>query len=77
LGLSTPNFYGALLSPEGVLTTFDVQGAFNTIATAINGEGFVMGQSFTEEGNNDTHGFLRSPVGNITTFDPPTLTILE
>jgi hypothetical protein len=67
----TPSFFGVVISPEGVITTFEVQGAANTIATAINGEGAIVGQYFTELGNNDTHGFVRSPEGTITTFDPP------
>jgi hypothetical protein len=67
----TPGLAGAIVSPEGALTTFQAQGAYTTLPTTINGEGAVAGQYFVALGNNDTHGFVRSPEGTITSFDPP------
>jgi hypothetical protein len=71
IAFGVPNLFGADISPQGVITTFEAPGAFSTIAATINDEGTIAGQYFVEEGDNDTHGFVRFPKGTITSFDPP------
>ena len=69
-------FHGFVRSPEGKFTNFQAPGAdtahghFNgTNPNAINDAGVVTGVYY--DANNVSHGFLRSPEGGMTTFDPP------
>jgi hypothetical protein len=60
--------------PQARFTVFDAPGAGaaagqGTIAELINQAGWVTGYYFDAE--NVGHGFLRSPDGRFTTFDPP------
>ena len=50
------------------ITTIDVPGATATLALDINSEGFIVGR-YGMSGR--THGFLRSPDGQLTTIDFP------
>src|SRR5271170_3152092 len=68
--------HGFLRSPEGKFTTFQAPGAdttagsFNgTNPTSINDLGAITGYYYDASGV--THGFLRSPDGKFTSFDPP------
>ena len=59
----------------GTITSFSAPGAFaETFANSINDTGTITGYyavpPFTFP-NFTTHGFVRDPEGNITTFDPP------
>ena len=49
-------------------TTFTVSGAVSTAAAAINPKGTVTG-SYTDS-HGKAHGFVRTPDGTITSFDP-------
>jgi hypothetical protein len=67
--------HGFLRSPEGKFTTFQAPGAdttagsFNgTNPTSINDLGAITGYYYDASGV--THGFLRSPDGKFTSFDP-------
>jgi hypothetical protein len=69
-------FHGFVRSPEGRFTSFEAPGAdltpgnFNgTSPNAINDAGAITGVYY--DVNNMAHGFLRSPEGGMTTFDPP------
>jgi hypothetical protein len=69
-------FHGFLRSPEGTFTNFEAPGSdtnpndFNgTLPNAINDAGAITGVYY--DVNNVGHGFLRSPEGAFTTFDPP------
>jgi hypothetical protein len=69
-------FHGFVRSPEGKFTSFEAPGAdktsdnFNgTNPNAINDAGAIAGVYF--DVNSAAHGFLRSPDGGMTTFDPP------
>jgi hypothetical protein len=75
-------YHGYLRDAYGKFTTFDVPGAapvprkgtppapinFIPLPLAINHSGAVSGVYF--DGNGMSHGFVRSPDGNITSFDP-------
>jgi hypothetical protein len=75
--LDTNNvFHGFVRSPEGKFTSFEAPGAdttpgnFNgTNPNAINDAGAIAGVYYDID--NVAHGFLRSPEGEMTTFDPP------
>jgi len=67
-------FHGFLRSPEGKFTTFEAPGADTTSGsyngtspTSINDLGVITG-SFNDA-TGLSHGFLRGPAGNFTTFD--------
>ena len=69
-------FHGFLRSPEGTFTNFEAPGSdtnpndFNgTLPNAISDAGVITGVYY--DVNNVGHGFLRSPEGAFTTFDPP------
>jgi hypothetical protein len=69
-------FHGFVRSPEGKFTSFEAPGAdttpndFNgTNPNAINDAGAIAG--VFSDVNSVSHGFLRSPEGRMTTFDPP------
>jgi hypothetical protein len=69
-------FHGFVRSPSGKFTSFQAPGAdttpgdFNgTTPNAINDAGAITGLYY--DVNNVAHGFLRSPEGGMTTFDPP------
>lgn len=68
--------HGFVRSPGGELTTFDVSGAssvaasgYGTFPRRINDAGMITGHYTDARGV--THGFLRSPGGELTTFDAP------
>jgi hypothetical protein len=69
--------FGFLRDPQGNFTSFD-PGVF-TYPTSINDEGWVTGYYLTGSYTSGTgtvsitgqHGFVRSPDGTITSFDPP------
>jgi hypothetical protein len=70
--------HGLVRSPRGKLTTFDVAGAGTAGGQGTECPGCSVGFNLFGaaaglyiDGNNVVHGFLRSPVGEITTFDPP------
>lgn len=70
--------HGLVRSPQGKLTTFDVPGAGTDSGQGTECPGCSVGFNLFGaaaglyiDGNNVVHGFLRSPVGEITTFDPP------
>jgi len=67
--------------PGGAFETFDVPGTFVTLLPAINGipvSSLTPASSINDKGtitgsysdNSGTHGFVRSPEGIITSFDP-------
>jgi hypothetical protein len=56
---------GFLREHNGVITTFDVPGAFDTFPTGINNGSAVTGYYI----NNGFHGFVREHNGAFTTFD--------
>src|SRR5450755_827227 len=69
-------FHGFVRSPEGKFTSFEAPGAdltpgdFNgTNPNAINDAGAIAGVYY--DVNTVAHGFLRSPDGRMTSFDPP------
>jgi hypothetical protein len=69
-------YHGFLRSPEGRFTTFEAPGAdttagsFNgTSPNSINDLGAITGNY--ADANGFSHGFLRSPDGKLTSFDPP------
>ena len=69
-------FHGFLRSPEGEFITFQAPGAdttpgsYNgTYPSSINDLGAITGYYW--DANGFSHGFLRSPDGNFTTFDVP------
>jgi uncharacterized membrane protein len=59
--------HGYLRAGRGTATVFDVVGASQTRALAINDSGVIAGQFLSGR----QHGFVRAPDGTITTFDPP------
>jgi len=66
---------GFVRSPSGEFTTFDAPGAssvaafgYGTFPESINDTGTITGHYSDAHGM--SHGFLRSPSGEITTFDP-------
>jgi hypothetical protein len=68
--------HGFLRSPSGKLTTFDAPGAGTnaninngTFPKGINLLGTIGG--WTNDANDVSHGFLRTPDGTFTTFDAP------
>lgn len=68
--------HGYLRSPSGTYTTFDVPGSgpqgigcFSDCFLGLNDWGAITG--FYVDASNVNHGFLRSPEGKITSFDPP------
>jgi hypothetical protein len=70
--------HGLVRSPQGKLTTFDVSGAGTASGQGTECPGCSVGFNLFGaaaglyiDGNNVVRGFLRSPVGKITTFDPP------
>jgi hypothetical protein len=70
--------HGLVRSPLGKLTTFDAPGAGTASGQGTECPGCSVGFNLFGaeaglyiDGNNVVHGFLRSPVGEITTFDPP------
>ncbi len=69
-------FHGFLRSPAGKFTTFQAPGADTTAGSyngtapsSINDLGAIAGSYY--DANGFSHGFLRSPDGNFTTFDVP------
>jgi hypothetical protein len=69
-------FHGFVRSPKGKFTSFEAPGSdltpgdFNgTTPNAINDAGAITGVYYDVQ--NVAHGFLRSPEGGMTTFDPP------
>ena len=69
-------YHGFLRKTNGSIVVFDAPGAdltaddFNgTFPAGINDAGLIAGYSI--DANNVSHGFLRSPSGSFTTFDPP------
>jgi hypothetical protein len=69
-------FHGFVRSPDGKFTNFEAPGAdtnpgdFNgTYPNAINDAGAITGVYY--DLNSVAHGFLRSPDGGMTSFDPP------
>ena len=70
--------HGLVRSPQGKLTTFDVPGAGTASGQGTECPGCSVGFNLFGaaaglyiDGNNIVHGFMRSPLGEITTFDPP------
>ncbi|MGO8967758.1 MAG: hypothetical protein ACLQGN_30250 [Mycobacterium sp.] len=70
--------HGLVRSPQGKLTTFDALGAGTASGQGTECPGCAVGFNLFGaaaglyiDGTNVVHGFLRSPVGEITTFDPP------
>jgi len=70
--------HGLIRSPDGTLTTFDVPGAGTGLyqgtgcpgcAPGLNQWGAIAGTYI--DANSVQHGFLRSPEGEITSFDAP------
>lgn len=68
--------HGFLRSPGGKFTTFQAPGADTTAGSyngtfpnSINDLGVITGNYW--DANGVSHGFLRSPNGEFTTFDPP------
>jgi hypothetical protein len=68
--------HGFLRTPDGAITTFDAPGAGTgtfqgtyPLEKHINPKGEIDG--YYVDQNNVGHGFLRTPDGAITTFDPP------
>jgi probable HAF family extracellular repeat protein len=63
-----------LVAPNGIkgaeptITTFDIPGATNTIPLSINADGVIVGR-YLMAGR--THGFVRSPSGDLATIDVP------
>jgi hypothetical protein len=69
-------FHGFVRSPDGTFTSFEAPDAdtnpndFNgTLPNAINDCGAITGNYY--DVNNVAHGFVRSPEGEITSFDIP------
>jgi hypothetical protein len=60
---------GFVMSPEGVVSVFQLPGAIAENYIAINEVGDVAG-AYTDTAGAQ-HGFVRNPYGTITTFDPP------
>jgi hypothetical protein len=78
--VSNGRTFGFVRRPEGTFESFDVPGSFEittlpgsllTAASSINDAGAITG-SYSD--NSGSHGFVRSPEGMITSFDPPTVT---
>jgi hypothetical protein len=70
--------HGLLRSADGKLTTYDVLGAGTGPYQGTGCPGcsrplnlFGANAGLYIDGNNVVHGYLRSPAGKITTFDPP------
>ena len=70
--------HGLLRAADGRLTTFDVPGAGTGLYQGTGCPGcsrpinlFGANAGFYIDGNSVVHGYLRSPAGKITTFDPP------
>jgi uncharacterized membrane protein len=62
--------HGFLRAADGTFTEFDAPDASGgTTATAINREGWVVGQY--DDANTDSHGYLRHPEGTFTKYDAP------
>lgn len=68
--------HGYLRNPSGRITTFDIPGegpygigCFNDCSLGLNDEGELTG--YYADANNVFHGFLRTPDGEIMTFDAP------
>jgi hypothetical protein len=68
--------HGFVRAADGTITTFDVpesffQGMFlGTLAFSINAAGAITGFYYKPQ-SQISHGFVRDPEGNFTTFDPP------
>ena len=69
-------YHGFLRKADGSIVVFDAPGAdttegdFNgTFPAGINDAGLIAG--YYIDSSNVSHGFLRSPNGSFTTFDPP------
>jgi len=69
-------YHGFVRSPGGKFTTFEAPGADTTAGSyngtspiSINDFGAITGSYY--DANGFTHGFLRSPDGKFTSFDPP------
>jgi hypothetical protein len=73
---SSKGTHGFVRAPDGSITTFDVPNSTSTETFSINRAGAIAGYYF-DSGNYHAparrgfHGFVRSPDGTITTFDPP------
>ena len=68
--------HGYLRAPWGEITTFDVPGegsqgigCYSDCSIGLNNWGAITG--YYLDANNVFHGFVRSPWGNVTTFDAP------
>jgi hypothetical protein len=68
--------HGYLRAPWGEITTFDVPGegsqgigCYNDCSVGLNDWGAITG--YYLDANNVYHGFVRTPWGNVTTFDAP------
>jgi hypothetical protein len=68
--------HGYLRDPWGRITTFDIPGAgalgigcFSDCSLGLNNFGAITG--YFADANNVFHGFVRSPWGQVTTFDAP------
>jgi hypothetical protein len=67
LNTGTTGIAGFVRASDGTLTPFDIHGSFNTIPTGINAAGQIVGD-YATLGSNKTRGFVRRPVGAVTTF---------
>jgi len=65
---------GFVMSPEGVVSVFQLPGAIVENRVSINEVGDVTGAYYEAppvNGSLPRHGFVRNPYGTVTTFDPP------
>ncbi len=68
--LLAPVRVSAQSTTDQTVTTFDVQGATNTLPLDINASGAIVGR-YGIGTPIQTHGFLRMPTGEIFTIDVP------
>jgi len=54
---------------HGTVTMFNLPGSILTVPTSVNQAGEIAGIWF--DVNSKSHGFVRSPQGTLTSFDPP------
>ena len=73
---SKGNVHGFLRTPDGSITTFDVEDdGCATTPFSINRSGVIVGEE--GDSNCNFHGFIRASDGTITTFDVPDATETE